>query len=432
MPPKKATAAQKGNSTAGDTSRIQRVTRSRTQSMPETMPQSTSSASSPPPEAPDPGSTLSYIFPLVANRIGIESEPIEPFEVATPVGDSVIAERVYKNYSVVIYSRHTLADLIELDMADFDVIIGMDWLTSCFANVDCGEKLVLFQFPGEPVIEWKGNAASPRGKFISYLKARKMVRKGCIYHLVRVHDTEAEVPALQSVPVVSEFPDIFPDDLPGLPPEREVDFSIDVLSGTQPISIPPYRMAPAELEELKEQLRDLLEKGFIRPSTSPWGAPVLFVPKKDGTWRMCIYSQVVNNITVKYRFPMPRLDDLLYKLSGAQLFSKIDLRSGYHELKVKEVDITKIAFRTRYGHFEFYVMSFILTNAPVAFMDLMKRVFKAYLDLFIIIFIYDILVYSRSETDHAEYLRIVLRTLQDRELYDKFSKCEFWLKSVAS
>ncbi|XP_060172210.1 uncharacterized protein LOC132603251 [Lycium barbarum] len=236
----------------------------------------------------DPGSTLSFISPLVADKIGIESEPIEPFEVATPVGDSVIASQIYRDCSVIICGRCTKADLVELDMIEFDVIMGMDWLASCYANVDCQKKIVRFQFPGEPVIEWAGNTVSPRGKFISYLKAEKMIRKGYIYHLVRVHDLEAEAPTLQSVPVVNEFVDVFPDELPGLPPEREIEFAIDLLPDTQPISIPPYRMAPAELKELKEQLRDLLEKGFIRPSASPWGAPVLFVRKKDGSLRMCI------------------------------------------------------------------------------------------------------------------------------------------------
>ncbi|MCF8704095.1 hypothetical protein L3055_11215 [Corynebacterium sp. MC-02] len=207
----------------------------------------------------DPGSTLSYISPLVANQIGLESESIEPFEVATPVGDSVIASRVYC----------TKADLVELAMTDFDVIMGMDRLSSCHANVDCLRKVVYFHFPRGPVLEWFGRMASPRGKFISYLKSRKLIRKGCLYHLVWVHDVEAAVPTLQTIPVVNEFPEVFPEELPGLPPEREVEFPIDLLPGTQPISIPPYRMAPAELKELKEQLRDLLEKGFIRPSQSP-------------------------------------------------------------------------------------------------------------------------------------------------------------------
>ncbi|MCF7184013.1 hypothetical protein L3H42_10980, partial [Corynebacterium sp. MC-13] len=379
----------------------------------------------------DPGSTLSFISPLVACTINMPSEPIEPFEVATPVGNSIIVNRVYKNCPVRVCDRGTQADLIELDMTDFDVIMGMDWLASCYAKVDCQKKVVQFHFPGEAMLEWSGHIATPRGKFISYLKARKMIRKGCLYHLVRVHDLEAESPTLQSVPVVNEFPDVFPDELPGLPPEREVEFTIDLLPDTQPISIPPYRMAPAELKELKEQLKDLLEKGFIRPSTSPWGAPVLFVKKKDGSLRMCIDYRQLNKVTVKNKYPLPRIDDLFDQLQGSKCFSKIDLRSGYHQVRVREEDIPKTAFRTRYGHYEFRVMSFGLTNAPAVFMDLMNRVFKPFLDVFVIVFIDDILVYSRSEQEHADHLRRVLGILRHQRLYAKFSKCEFWLSSVA-
>ncbi|XP_070029297.1 uncharacterized protein [Nicotiana sylvestris] len=152
-------------------------------------------------------------------------------------------------------------------MVVFDVIMGMDWLASCYANVDCRTKMVRFQFPGETVIEWNRNIATPKGRFISYLKARKMISKGYIYHLVCFRDAEAKPPTLQSIPVVNEFRDVFPDELPGLPSEREIEFRIDMLPDTHPISIPPYRMSPAELRELKAQLKDLLDKGFIRPST---------------------------------------------------------------------------------------------------------------------------------------------------------------------
>ncbi|XP_070013793.1 uncharacterized protein [Nicotiana sylvestris] len=179
-------------------------------------------------------------------------------------------------------------------MLDFDGIIGMDWLAACYAMVDYRAMTTRFHFPGEPVLEWVGNTATPRGRFISYLKARKIIVKGCIYHIVRVKDVNAEIPTLQSIPVVKENADVFPDELPGIPPKREIDFGIDLLPGTQPISIPPYRMAPAELKELKEQLKDLLEKGFIRPSTSTWGAPVLFVQKKDSSLRMCIDYRKLN------------------------------------------------------------------------------------------------------------------------------------------
>jgi len=359
----------------------------------------------------DPGSTLSYITPFVARKFGIVPEILsDPFAVSTPIGESIIARRVYRGCTVTICSRQTSADLVELEMMDFDAIMGMDWLAACYATVDCRANVAKFHFPGEPVLEWVGNTPTPRGRFISYLKARKMIAKGCIYHIVRVRDADAEIPTLQSIPIVKEYADVFPDELPGIPPEREIDFSIDLHPGTQPISVPPYRMAPAELKELKEQLKDLLEKGYIRPSTSPWGAPVLFVRKKDGSLRMCIDYRQLNKVTIKNKYPLPRIDDLFDQLQGARCFSKIDLRSGYHQVRVREKDIPKTAFRTRYGHFEFLVMSFGLTNAPAVFMDLMNSLFRPFLDLFVIVFIDDILVYSRSEDEHADHLRAVLQT----------------------
>ncbi|GKC74231.1 putative reverse transcriptase domain-containing protein [Tanacetum coccineum] len=229
----------------------------------------------------------------------------------------------------------------------------------------------------------------------------------------------------------SEFQDVFPEELPGIPPIRDVEFNIELIPGAEPISKAPYRMAPIELKELKDQLQELLERGFIRPSVSPWGAPVLFVKKKDGSMRLCIDYRELNKITIRNRYPLPRIDDLFDQLQGAKHFSKIDLRSGYHQLRVKEQDISKTAFRTRYGHYEFLVMPFGLTNAPAVFMDLMNRVFHEFLDKFIIVFIDDILVFSKSKEEHEEHLRTVLQILRQEKLYAKFSKCEFWLSKVA-
>ena len=176
--------------------------------------------------------------------------------------------------------------------------------------------------------------------------------------------------------------------------------------------------------------RELLDKGFIRPSTSSWGAPVLFAKKKDETLRLCIDYRQLNRVTIKNRYPLPRIDELFDQLRGARVYSKIDLRTGYHQLRVRDTDIPKIAFRTRYGHFEFTVMPFGLTNALAAFMDLMHRVFQPYLDQFVVVFVDDILIYSQSEWEHEYHLRIVLQLLRDHRLYAKFSKCEFWPTEV--
>ena len=210
-----------------------------------------------------------------------------------------------------------------------------------------------------------------------------------------------------------------------------MEFTIDLIPGNEPISIPPYMMSPVELRELKAQLEELLSKGFIRSSLSPWGAPVLFVKKKYGSLRLCIDYRQLNRATIHNQYPLPRIDELFDQLQGSRVYSKIYLRSGYHQLKVRENDVSKTAFRTRYGHYEFLVMPFKLTNAPAAFMDLMNRVFSPYLDKFVIVFIDDILVYSGSPEEHAEHLRTVLQILRERQLYAKFSKCQFWLDKVA-
>jgi hypothetical protein len=239
-----------------------------------------------------------------------------------------------------------------------------------------------------------------------------------------------EAKPLEGVPVVNEYPDVFPEELPGMPPDRDIEFVIDLIPGTSPIAKRPYRMAASELTELKKQLEELQRIGFIRPSSSPWGAPVLFVKKKDGSMRLCVDYRALNEVTIKNKYPLPRIDDLFDQLKGAKYFSKIDLRSGYFQLKIRENDIPKTAFVTRYGQFEFTVMSFGLTNAPAYFMNLMNKVFMDELDKFVVVFIDDILVYSKSIQEHEQHLRVVLEKLRMHKLYAKFSKCEFWQERV--
>ncbi|GKB17644.1 putative nucleotidyltransferase, ribonuclease H [Tanacetum coccineum] len=235
---------------------------------------------------------------------------------------------------------------------------------------------------------------------------------------------------LEDIPVVKEFPEVFPEDLPGLPPVLQVEFQIDLILGAAPVARAPYRLAFSEMQELSNQLQELAEHGFIRPSTSPWGALVLFVKNKYGSFRVCIDYQELNKLTLNNRYPLPKIDDLFDQLQGSSIYSKIDLRSGYHQLRVRDEDIPKTAFRTRYKHYEFQVMPFALTNAPAVFMDLMNHVCKPYLDKFVIVFIYDILIYSRNKQEHVNHLRINLELLKKEKLYAKFSKCDFWIRIV--
>uniref|UniRef100_A0A7N2LFY1 RNA-directed DNA polymerase n=1 Tax=Quercus lobata TaxID=97700 RepID=A0A7N2LFY1_QUELO len=285
-------------------------------------------------------------------------------------------------------------DIVVADMHDFDVILGMDWLAYYHASVHCFEKEVVLKPPGESKFLFKASCLPFMPRAISCIQANHLLRKGCQGFLASVVDLQSGELEIGDIPIVREFSDVFLDDLPGLPPDREIEFSIDLLPRTTPISKAPYRMAPIELKELKEQLVELLDKGFICPSASPWGAPVLFFKKKDGSLRLCIDYRDLNRVTIKNKYPLPRIDDLFDQLQGAQLFSKIDLRSGYHQLKIKGEDIPKMAFQTRYGHYEFLVMPFGLTNALAAFMDLMNRI------------------------------------LRERKLYAKLKKCEFRLNQV--
>ena len=240
-----------------------------------------------------------------------------PIVVATPVGDSVEVTHGVKGCSLTIDGQAYNADLVILSIMGFDVILGMDWLAAHHAVLDCREKTVTLKVPKQAVQVFQGDRSMVPHNLISALQAYKLLRKKNMGYLAYVVDTRTEEKGIDQIPVVRDYSDVFPEELPGLPPDREIEFCIDVVSGTQPISILPYRMAPAELKELKAQLQDLLDKGFIRPSVSPWGAPVLFVKKKDGTLRLCIDYRQLNKVTIKNKYPLPRIDDLFDQLQGA-------------------------------------------------------------------------------------------------------------------
>ncbi|XP_052886932.1 uncharacterized protein LOC128295410 [Gossypium arboreum] len=279
---------------------------------------------------------------------------------------------------------------MELPFGEFDIIFGMDWLVKHRAKLDCATKRLVLRTGKDEDVAIIGERRDCLSNVISALSVEKLIHKGCEAFLAYVSNSKTTSLSVKDIRTVKEFSDVFPKELPGLPPDPEVKFGIEHLPGTTPVSIAPYRMASRELVELKAQIQKLLDRGFIRSSMSPWGAP----------------------------------------LRGAAVFSKIDLRSGYHQLKVKEADVYKTAFRTSYGHYDFLVMPFGLTNAATALMDRMNPVFQPYLDQFVVVFIDDILVYSRNEEEHDEHLQIVLQILRQKQLYAKFNKCEFWLQEV--
>jgi hypothetical protein len=287
-----------------------------------------------------------------------------------------------------------VANLIILESKGIDVILGIEWLSKHKVLIDYAKKSV--------------KLTTLEGKGMEFVAELVVTAKGVANH-VKVNQLDASQGS--EVPVVNEFPDVFPEELPGMPPDRDIKFVNELKPSTTPIYKTPYRMATPELVELKEHIKELLEKEIVHPSSSPWGAYVIFVPKKDGTQRLCVDYRALNEVTVRNKYPLPRIDDLFDQLCGACVFSKIDLRSGYHQLKIRECDISKTTFVSRYGLYEYMVMSFGLTNAPAYFMYLMNQVFMEYLDKFVVVFIDDILVYSRSEEEHEEHLRLALQRL---------------------
>ncbi|GJV67723.1 putative reverse transcriptase domain-containing protein [Tanacetum coccineum] len=316
-------------------------------------------------------SNKSFVSISLASMLNIPPITIDTFyNIEMADGNLVSTNTVIQGATLTLLNQPFEIDLMPIKLGSFDVVIGMDWLSKYHARIIYDEKVVYILINGKTLI-------------------------------IRVMEKKSDKKRLEDIPVVREFPEVFPEDLPGLPPVRQVEFQIDLIPGTTPVARAPYRLAPSEMQELSNQLQELSDRGFIRPSTSPWGSPVLFVKKKDESFRMC-----------------------------SSVYSKIDLRSGYHQLRVRDEDIPKTAFRTRYGHYEFQVMPFGLTNAPAVFLDLMNHMCKPYLDKFVIVFIDDIFIYSRNKEEHANHLRIILELLKKEKLYAKFSKCDFRIRIV--
>ena len=279
----------------------------------------------------DPRATHSFISVPFTERHQIESQPIDGrMVVSVPNWDTMISERIVLGSRLVIQNKDFPADLIVLGIHDFDIVLGMNWLSKHRATLDCYKKEVRLVHLEEPGVIFRGIKKEIAPSLINAMTAWKMLRKGCQGYLEFVVDRRQEGTRLEDIPIVKEFPNVFPYDISSLPPDRAIEFVIELIPRTEPISIPPYRMAPAELKELKAHLEELLSKGFIRPSTSPWGAPVLFVKKKDGSLRLCIDYRQLNRATIHNQYPLPRIDEVFDQFHESRVYSKIDLRSGYH------------------------------------------------------------------------------------------------------
>jgi hypothetical protein len=306
--------------------------------------------------------------------------------IATP-GSRVATYQLNRQVPIKLSSIIVGTTLLIIGLESVDIILGTDWLSRHHVLIDVAARAIEIHSP-------------ICGEITLYLPDQ-----GCT-HSCALTKVESLV---ERIPVVCEYPDVFPDELPGMAPDRDILFAIELQPGTAPISKRSYRMPPAELAELKKQLQELLDKGFIHPSTSPWGCPALFVKKKDESLRLCVDYRPLNAVTIKNKYPLPRIDVLFDQLVRAKVFSKIDLRSGCHQIKIRASNIPKTAFSTRYMLYEYLVMSFGLTNASAYFMYLMNLIFMPELDKFVVVFIDDILVYSKSEDEHTKHLHTVLQ-----------------------
>jgi hypothetical protein len=330
----------------------------------------------------DSGASHDFISSTCAKKAMLSAVSVEALYVISTLGGRVNADRIVHKAPLELAGRVFSTDLIILKGQGLDVILGMSWMKLHRAVLDIAGRLVHLDSP-------------VYGKVILHLHAVSRI-KASLHHVGELK--------LEDIHVIREFLDVFPNDLPGMPSERAIEFKIELQPSTAPIAKGPYKMSPMEMKELKIQLQGLLDKGYIHPSTSPWGCSALFMEKKDKELRLCVDYRPLNAVTIKNKYPLPCIDVLFDQLAGAQVFSKIDLRSGYHQIKIRDEDIPKTAFTTRYGLYEYPVMSFGLMNSPAHFMYLMNSVFMPELDQFVVVFIDYVLVYSKSSEEHEDHL----------------------------
>jgi hypothetical protein len=356
----------------------------------------------------DSGATYDFITKACTQRCQLSIHHIDtPYLISTP-GGRVVTKQTVVHAPLDLAGKLYKPSFIVLDGQGLDIILGMGWMRAHKTLLDTTTRAVQLDYP-------------IYGTHVLQLSSIPMATPS-------VHHTTAQ--NLEDILVACEFSDVFPEDLPGMPPDRDVEFVIELQPGMAPISRRPYKMTPKELAELKVQLNELLDNGYIHPSSSPWGCPTLFVKKKDKSLRQCVDYRPLNVVIIKNKYPFPRIDILFDQLAGARVFSKVDFRSGYHQIKIRPEDVPKTVFSTRYGLYEYLVMLFGLTNAPAHFMYMVNSVFMPELDKFVVVFIDDILIYSKNEEEHAQHLRVILQRLRDHQLYAKFSKCDFWLKEI--
>jgi hypothetical protein len=385
----------------------------------------------------DSGADRNFVNTSFAKRHHLHTHiKAEPDKVILADGSTQLSplQLLAQHFTLGTYSDTTHFHTTDLQ-GDFDVILGMPWLTQRNPLPDWKARTLTVRHRGRQHVLSPVPPTTTDNIFLSATAFKAFARKDAYVFSLNISqtttpDTPPNLPWLQAL--LTTFKDVLPpNDQPlPFPPPRKIDHNIDILPGSKPPNRPIYTLSQDELAELKRQLTDLLDRGLVRPSISPFGAPVLFARKKDGSLRLCIDYRGLNNITIKNSYPLPRVDEMLDRLHGATIFSKIDLRNGYHQVRIADHDIPKTAFRTRYGHYEFTVMPFGLTNAPATFQRLMHDAFQDHLDDFVIIYLDDILVFSKTPEDHQRHLTTVLSRLKEHHLFANIKKCHFAVSQV--
>lgn len=382
----------------------------------------------------DSGSTGNFVNPRITNLCRTSAINLQqPVPVILADGSETSSNKLLKiPLRMSTYSQNVAAHLLPLSTS-FDIVLGLPWLTSINPHIDWVDRTMDFTHRGRFHKMMACITDPDCAKLtISATQLKQCVKRGAQLFAIHFKDdtppTDAPSPTIQAV--LDKFQDIFQELPDHPPPHRAIEHDIPLKPGSAPITKPVYRMSESELQELKSQLDLLLSKGFIRPSTSPYGSPILFVKKKDGSLRMCVDYRALNKNTVKNSYALPRIDELLDRLHGANVISKLDLQSGYHQIRMSEESIPKTAFRTRFGHYEFTVLPFGLCSAPATFQRLMNEIFRQHLDVFVLVYLDDILVFSKNEEDHAQHLHKVFEILRQHQLYAKLSKCAFGQSSL--
>ena len=389
----------------------------------------------------DCGSTHNFVDISVAKKLGCQIVKTCPLAVTVGDGYNVASTSACKQFKWQLQGIEFCSDVMLLPLGGCEMVLGIQWL-STLGDMKCNfnklrmefvynkRKMVLRGTP-KSTLEWMPN--NKQNKIVKHCSSKSHLNSICVFpceevRLMSLEGLQAEIqPELQCV--LKEFDDVFavPKELP---PSRPCDHKIPLMKGTNPVNVRPYRHPPTQKDAIENMVKELLDTGVIKPSNSPFASPIVMVKKKDNSWRMCVDYRQLNKHTIKDKFPIPIIEELIDELHGSQIFTKLDLRSGYHQIRMSEDDVAKTAFKTHNGHYEFLVMPFGLTNAPSTFQALMNEVFKSFLRKFTLVFFDDILIYSKSLEEHVIHLEAVLEVMRKHQLYAKMSKCVFGTKQV--